>query len=1037
MFNERYLKMELPKAEEMILSMWKDQNIFEKSLERTKDFEKFIFFEGPPTANGEPGIHHILSRSMKDIFCRYKTMQNYFVRRQAGWDTHGLPVEIEIEKELNLKSKKDVEEYGIDKFNKKCKESVMRYEKSWRRLTERIGYWLDLDNPYVTFTREYIESVWWILAEFFKAGLIYKGYKVVPYCPRCGTSLSSHEVALGYEDVTEPSIYVKFKLVDEDAYIAVWTTTPWTLAANVALAVHPELSYCLCEFEGQKYYIAETRILFFKDKARTSKKVKGSELAGKRYIPLLDFKLLPDIDARRGYRVVADDFVTAEDGSGVVHIAPAFGDDDYQVMLKNDLPFINPVDASGRYDKTMPLWASLFVKDADPKIISHLRDEQKLLKIENYTHSYPFCWRCKTPLIYYAKSSWYIKTTAFKDDLIRTNNEINWHPPFMGEGRFGNWLENNVDWALSRERFWGTPLNIWICDGCEHLSSVESIDSLEKLVGKDLTDLDPHKPYIDEITFKCEKCSGTMKRTPEVIDAWFDSGSMPVAQWYYPKKNRDEFLDNFPADYISEAVDQTRGWFYTLHAIATFLFKKPAYKNVLVLGHILDKDGQKMSKSKGNVVNPWEIIEKEGTDCIRWYMFRVNQPWDPTRFDHKEITEIHHGFFNTLKNVLSFFTMYGNIDGIAPSDLHGDFLPKDPSDRWILSKLTALISDVRELLDKYDLNRSTRKIEEFVEDLSNWYVRSNRKRFWKSKKEEDKLDAYRTLHLALLNLSKLIAPFVPFWADIIYKSIEGPYDSVHLEEYPKPITKYLDKELSRNMDFVRDIVYIGHSLRNTSNLKVRQPLSTLYINRNNEPINIKGLERFIKDELNVKAIEFVNSLDGFTKISATLNFKEAKRYGKILNMIKEKIISLEQSKIMAFYQSKKIQLEVDGQNVELTSQDVTFSENAADGFVMATGENVTVILKTELTDELVREGLAREMVNKVQNLRKQRDFNVVDRIKILYSGGNEIESAVSLFRDYIKNETLAVEIKKTDNPGDSFQRINLNGRETLIDLERI
>ncbi len=1037
MFNEHLLKLELPQMEEAILKEWKEKEVFKKSLEKNSNKNCFVFYEGPPTANGLPGIHHVLSRIMKDIMCRYKTMQGFYVPRKAGWDTHGLPVEIEVEKALGLKSKKDIESYGIEKFNQKCRESVFKYEGKWRELTERIGYFLDMDHPYITLHNEYIESVWWVLSEFFKKGFLYKGKRTVPLCTRCGTALSSHEVAQGYREVSDPSVFVRMKLQDENAYFVVWTTTPWTLVANVALAVNPELTYVKLTWNDEIYYLAQSRI----DELEGDKKIisqhSGRELLNKKYEPLLDFNLLKSDERQKAYYVIGADFVSADDGSGIVHIAPAFGEDDARMGNVYNLPFLQPVKPDGTYEDQVPEWKGLFVKDADPKIIRHLKETKKLIKSSRYKHTYPFCWRCDTPLLYYVRDSWYIKTTAFKDDLLKANEKINWHPEYIKKGRFGEWLENNIDWAISRERYWGTPLNIWQCDSCEHIQSIANRNELGKLTQKNLADLDMHRPYVDDITFMCSKCSkGTMRRVPEVIDCWFDSGAMPVAQYFYPE-HKDEFNNNFPAQYISEGIDQTRGWFYSLLAISTFLFKKSPYENCLVLGLVLDKNGQKMSKSKGNAVDPWKLIQTNGADTIRWYMFRVNNPWDNIKFDEASLTEIQWKFFVTLKNSLSFFTLYGNIDGltIEKLELTKEFTPTNVHDRWILSRLHTLIKECVQSLDSYDINKAARSIESFVDALSNWYIRLNRRRFWKAKLPDDKIEAYKTLYVCLDSIAKLIAPFTPFWAEMMYRTLQGKQESVHLESFPVCNEKLINFELEKEMSFIERVVYLGRSIRNTHQLKVRQPLSELLVSveHGDETHYTKLLEKFsfiIFEELNVKKINYSIDTSGLFDVEIKVNFsKLGPRFGKNIQKVKSLVENLPKDVCREFYSKGSVLITLDGKEEILSGDEIMFNRIARVGYATEKAEEITVALNTKLTPDLIDEGFAREMVNKVQFLRKELGFLVMDRIEIYYYSEDEVNRALEKHKDYISKETLAKKIVQTKDL--------LNAKETKLNEKTI
>ncbi|MFH1728123.1 MAG: isoleucine--tRNA ligase [Pseudomonadota bacterium] len=1045
MFNESLLKKELPDMESEVLDFWKKNDIFKKSCEIRKDRKPFVFFEGPPTANGLPGVHHFFTRTIKDIFCRYKTMQGFYVGRKAGWDTHGLPVELEIEKKLNLSSKSDIEEYGVLEFNKQCKDSVMQYESAWRELTDRMGYWLDMDDPYVTFTNDYIESVWWIIKQFYDKKLIYKGRKTVPYCARCGTPLSSHEVAQGYKEVKDPSLFVKFKAINKDFSFLVWTTTPWTLPANVALAVHPEHNYLLLKSGEEKFIIAEAlanKVII--EEFRIEDKFKGSELLDIEYEPLLDFGLLPEDEKKKGYKVVGADFVTLDDGTGIVHIAPAFGEDDCKIGMEKDLPFLQPVDLEGKFVEGVGDWAGLFVKVADPKIIKHLKETEKLYKSEMYEHTYPFCWRCNTPLLYYVKASWYIKTTAFKEDLLKANNEINWSPDHIKAGRFGNWLENNIDWAISRERYWGTPLAIWQCI-CGEEICVGSRKDLQAFTEENIAELDLHKPYIDEITVNCPKCKEAMTRTEEVLDAWFDSGSMPLAQWGYPHKNRELFESNFPADFISEGIDQTRGWFYSLLAISTFLFKQSPFKNCLVLGIIQDKKGQKMSKSKGNAVDAWETIKTHGADSLRWYLSKTNNPWDNIRFNEADVKDIHWRFFVTIKNILSFFTLYANIDDLK-KEMLGDlskFEPKEVADVWIISKYNSLVKETIMQMEKYDITRTARAIDTFIDILSNWYIRTNRRRYWVSEMPENKLDAYKTLFICLDGLSKILAPFTPFWAEMVYKTLHGADETVHLQEYPKFDENLVNPKIEKEMDFIKDVVYLGRSIRNKTALKVRQPLSELYVIRaKEETFNpeqvLKEYKSILVDELNIKKVCHGQEKEGFVTYKHKLDFKQAgPKFGasvKKLSPLVEKLTDEESSKLFTM---GTLNIEFEGTTFELEQNQVMRNVEGLSDYAAAEEGGLTVLLQTKLNKELISEGLAREVVNKVQFLRKESGFDVMDRIKIFYASDDEVAASIKKHLEHISKETLALEITREVEANEEMKEIKLNKLKAMIRLEKV
>ena len=1046
MFREVSNKLNLSEREEEILDFWKKENIFRKSLELRKGAKEFVFYEGPPTANGQPGIHHVMSRTVKDVVCRFKSMKGFLVRRKAGWDTHGLPVEIEVEKDLNLNGKDDIEKFGIDKFNKQCKESVFHYKKEWDTLTERIGYWLDLENPYITFTNEYIESVWWILKEIWKKDLIYQGFKILPYCPRCETPISSHEVSQGYKDVKDPSIYVKLKRRGKDnAYFLVWTTTPWTLISNVALAVGPEIDYVEVEENGSTYIMAEERMfdLFKPDTINIRNRFKGKSLKGEEYERLFDF--VP-VD-KKAFYVIEGDFVTTKDGTGIVHIAPAFGEDDYLAGLKYDLPLVRPVNKSGKFEDVVTDYKDRFVKEADEQIIRDLKEKGSLVKKITIEHSYPHCWRCHTPLLYFARESWYIKTSAQKKALLINNDEINWSPPEVGSGRFGEWLKNNIDWSLSRDRYWGTPLNIWICEKCLSMISIGSISELREK-GKDVPeDLDLHKPHVDEILLDCDKCGGIMRRTPEVIDAWFDSGSMPYAQYHYPFENEDKFWENFPADFICEGIDQTRGWFYSLLAISTLLYNKPASKNIVVNELILDKDGQKMSKSKGNTVVPEDVINKYGADTLRWYLMTVSPPWTPKRFDEEGIKEVLRKFMNTLINTYSFFVLYANIDKYQPGEEKIPYNEKPEIDRWIISKLYAIIGQVNELIESYELTRAARLISDYlVDDVSNWYVRRNRRRFWKSEDWNDKISAYETLYEVLITITKLIAPYTPFIAEDIYRNLkhdEDP-DSVHFCSYPTVSEKQSilrDKKLEDRMSLIQNVVSITHSLRNESNIRVRQPLSRMIIHVDNEleKNNLREMSAIICDEVNVKKIELIDSPDTLITKEAKANFKIlGPKVGKLMSKLAPVIQLFSREQIDNFEKTGSERIVLDGQEIKLISEDLEIHTSSKEGFATFTDTDLTVALDLNVTDELKEEGLARELVNRIQNLRKESDYAVTDRIEIYIEGMSEkLSKMVNNKDEYIKNETLAVNVLNSPVENLNIKEITIEEESLLLGIKRI
>lgn len=1021
MFNPVSNKLNIAEKEKKVLEFWEKNAIFEKSLELRKESPLFAFYEGPPTANGKPGIHHVMSRTVKDVVCRYKTMKGYLVDRKAGWDTHGLPVEIEVEKSLNLNGKDDIEKLGVAEFNKQCKNSVFHYKKEWDDLTKRIGYWLDLTNPYITFTNDYIESVWWILKELWKKDLLYQGFKILPYCPRCETPLSSHEVSQGYKDVKDPSIYVKMKLQGtKNTYFLVWTTTPWTLISNVALAVHPEIDYVKIDTDGNSYIMAKERIndLFEEGSYKVLESFKGSSLEGQEYERLFDFVPVE----KKAFYVILGDFVTTSDGTGIVHIAPAFGEDDYQAGRKYDLPVLRPVDKSGNFEEIVDAYKGKFVKTADEQIIIDLKTQKKLIKKLKIEHSYPHCWRCDTPLLYYARESWYIKTTAFKDQLLANNEKINWYPPEVGNGRFHEWLKNNIDWSLSRDRYWGTPLNIWKCIECEETQSIGSIEELYK-VGKNVPEnIDLHKPFVDEIILECNKCKGEMHRVPEVIDCWFDSGSMPYAQFHYPFKNKELFEKNYPADFICEGIDQTRGWFYSLLAISTLLFDKPPFKNIIVNELILDKSGQKMSKTKGNAVIPEEVINKYGADTIRWYLMTISPPWTPKRFDEEGIKEILRKYINTLLNTYSFFVMYANIDGYKGDEQDIPIKKRPEIDRWILSKLYTLISKVSDRMENYDLTRSARMISDYVvDDVSNWYVRRNRRRFWKSGEWEDKLAAYQTLHEILLSIAKLVAPFTPFLAEDIFKNIKKSNDaeSIHFCEYPqvsKEMVSNRDEHLESKMEIAQKVVSATHSLRNDNKIRVRQPLSKIvvYLTDQNKNSSLKEMESIVCDELNIKSIEYVNSANDLVIKKARPNFRVlGPKVGKLMSKISPIITSFSDEQVLRIESNGYERIVVGGDELKITHEDVEILNESREGFAVTGDGEITIALDLVITDDLYNEGLARELVNRIQNFRKEIELDITDRIDVVVkTDSSSIRNAIFDKIEYIKSETLANRISE-------------------------
>lgn len=1013
---------------------WEKEDLLGKCVTTRKGMPSFVFYEGPPTANGRPGIHHVIARTLKDSVCRYKTMQGFEVKRKAGWDTHGLPVEIEVEKQLNMSGKQDIEKYGIKEFNQKCKESVFTYEKQWREMTKKMGYLIDLDHPYITLNNDYIESGWWILKEFFKAGLIYEGHKILPYCPRCGTGLASHEVALGYKEVKTNTITAKFKRKDTDnEYFLAWTTTPWTLAANVALTVGGDIVYVKAEQGGTIYYAAKALV----DKVLGSDYKVLAEMKGKDLEYIEYEQLMPFVQVdKKAFYVTCNDYVTIEDGTGIVHTAPAFGEDDYNTGKKYGLPVPNPVDEQGNYTETP--WAGRFVLDPelDVEIIKWLAVEDKIYAKEKMEHNYPHCWRCGTPLIYYAKPSWYIEMTKLKDQLVANNNTVNWFPDFVGEKRFGNWLENVNDWAISRNRYWGTPINIWRCE-CGHLESIGSRKELaEKAIEKIDENIELHRPYVDEVHIKCEKCGKTMSRIPEVMDCWFDSGAMPFAQHHYPFENKERFDDElFPADFICEGIDQTRGWFYSLIAISTFIKGQSPYRNVLVNDLILDKEGKKMSKTKGNTVDPFQLFDKYGADATRWYLLYTSPAWSPTRFDEEGLIEIMSKFFGTLRNVYNFFVLYSNQDGIDPKDFHIDYSRRPELDRWIISKYNRLVKEVTEEMNRYDHMKSVRKIQDFVtEDLSNWYIRRARRRFWEEDLTEDKMSVYATTYEVLVGVAQLAAPFAPFITDEMYTKLTGE-ESVHLSFYPIAREDLIDETVEARMDLVRDLVGLGRGAREKERIKVRQPLQKILVDGKYETL-IGDMTELITEELNVKEVVFEKQLDQYMNFGLKPNFKVAgpalgakiKAFGTTLANT-DPILIVDQLETVG-----EACLVIDGEKMTITRDFVDISISAKEGFTVSMENNVFTILDTTITPELISEGLAREMISKIQQMRKQRDFEMMDQIKIFYNADDDVKAAVDKHRDYIMSETLAVEMKAIES---ELVEYDLNGHKTGIDVERI
>lgn len=1017
---------------------WEKEDLLGKCISTREGMPSFIFYEGPPTANGRPGIHHVIARTLKDSVCRYKTMRGYAVKRKAGWDTHGLPVEIEVEKQLNMSGKQDIEKYGIKEFNEKCRESVFTYESMWREMTKRMGYLIDLDHPYITLDNDYVESLWWIIKEFFKAGLVYEGHKILPYCPRCGTGLASHEVAQGYKEVKVNTITAKFKRKDADEYFLAWTTTPWTLASNVSLTVGPDIDYVKVKMtagdeEGSVFYVAKV----LADKVlgagnyRVLEEMKGKDLEYIRYEQLMPF-IRPDKDA---FFVTCADYVTIEDGTGIVHTAPAFGEDDYNTGRRYDLPVVNPVDEQGKYTETP--WAGRFVMEdgLDVDIIKWLAGENKIFAKEKMVHNYPHCWRCGTPLIYYAKPSWYIEMTKLKDQLVANNNTVNWFPDFVGEKRFGNWLENVNDWAISRNRYWGTPIPVWRCE-CGHLECIGSRAELSEKAIEDIDDnIELHRPYVDDVHIKCPVCGKTMSRIPEVMDCWFDSGAMPFAQQHYPFENSENFDEElFPADFICEGIDQTRGWFYSLMAISTFIKGRAPYKNVLVNDLILDKNGKKMSKSKGNTVDPFELFDKYGADATRWYLLHVSPAWSPTKFDEEGLIEIVSKFFGTLKNVYNFFALYSNQDKLEPQSLNVPYEARPELDRWIISKYNRLIREVTEDMDRYDHMKSVRKIQEFVtEDLSNWYIRRARRRFWGEEMNDDKKSVYATTYEVLVGVSQLAAPFAPFISDEMYQNLTGE-ESVHLSFFPEADETLIDEKTEERMDLVRDLVGLGRGEREKERIKVRQPLSSMLVDGKYESV-IGDLAPLMMEELNIKKVIFENNLDEYMNYTLKPNFKVAGPVlGKNIKAFGQALAAAEPAETVSRLESEgKITMDIGGEPVEISKDMVDVKITAKEGFAVAMENNVFTILDTVITPELAREGLARELISKIQQMRKQKDYEMMDNIRIMIDADEDVKAAVEEYRDYIMKETLAVSIQEAGGLGSA----DINGHATGLDVERV
>lgn len=1027
--------MNFVEREKETLKFWKNNRVFEKTNEKTEGKPVFSFYDGPPTANGKPHIGHILTRVMKDIIPRYKIMKGYSVLRKAGWDTHGLPVELEVEKSLGIDGKQEIEAYGIEPFIKKCKESVWKYKGEWERMSDRVGYWVDMDHPYITYDNNYIESVWWSLKEIDKKGLLYRGFKIVPYCPRCGTALSSHEVAQGYKDVKEKSAYVKFALKSQqNTYFLAWTTTPWTLPSNVALCMNADENYARIK-SGEEYYILADALISAVFEEGTYEKIdvkKGKEYEFVSYEPLFDFYTGKD----KAFYITCDGYVTLTDGTGIVHIAPAFGEDDAKVGRKYSLPLLQMVDEHGRFPQDTGYLSGLFCKDADKFILKDLKERNLLFKEQLYEHSYPFCWRCDTPLLYYARKSWFIKTTAFKDLIIRSNDSVNWMPETIKKGRMGNFLENLIDWGISRERYWGTPLPVWVCEKCGKKHVIGSRKELHELSGCD-EDIELHRPYIDKVTFPCE-CGSVMRRVPEVIDCWYDSGSMPFAQFHYPFENQDLFEKNFPADFISEAIDQTRGWFYVLLAISSVLFEKAPFKSCIVLGHVNDKDGIKMSKHKGNVVDPWSVLDKQGADAVRWYFYTSSAPWLPSRFAPEIVSEVQRKFLGTLWNTYAFFVLYAEIDKYDPSLYDIANVKLSVMDRWILSELNTLIDFVDKGLDKYNITDTSRAIEKFTDNLSNWYVRRCRERFWGSDMSEDKIAAYTTLYTALTTLAKLAAPFVPFITEQIYGNLVLPFYknvpvSVHLTSFPVCDKAFIDTQLGETMDRVINIVSLGRTARNACAIKNRQPLSELFIRADKFDSLPEEYLDILKEELNVKKIAFISDSSGFASYEIKPQLRTlGPKYGPLIGKIREHLAQCDSSALVnAVRKGETVTVSIDNTLVAFKEEDLLISDKNKEGYQTVSEKGITVILNTELSQELIQEGLMRELVSKIQTMRKESGFNVTDHIAVTYSCGEKLAEVIEKYKSEIMQDTLADSI--TAGSGSSLK--DINGEEISLSLE--
>ncbi|WP_061310489.1 isoleucine--tRNA ligase [Clostridium botulinum] len=1035
MYNKIDSNKSFVQREKGIANLWKNKGVIEKSFNLNEEGEHFTFYDGPPTANGKPHVGHILTRVMKDLIPRYKVMKGYKVLRKAGWDTHGLPVELEIEKKLGISGKPQIEEYGIEKFVTECKDSVFKYTSLWKQMSEQLGFWVDMDDPYITYDNNYIESVWWALKQMWKKELLYKGHRVTPYCPRCGTALSSHEVAQGYKDVKESTAFVKFKIKgEENKYFLAWTTTPWTLPSNVTLAINKSYDYVEI-LNNDEHYILAKELLgkVIEGEYEVVKEFKGEEIVGVEYEQLFKF----EVPEKKAFYVVHADYVTLTDGTGIVHTAPAYGDDDSKTGKKYDLPLINLVDSEGKFVDSVEPWKGMFVKKADPKILEYLKENGMLYKSEKFTHSYPHCWRCNTPLLYYPKDSWFVRMTSLRDDLVKNNNTINWYPDNIRTGRFGKFVENVIDWGISRDRYWGTPLPIWECD-CGHRECIGSVEELKEKGINVPENIELHKPYIDAVKLNCPHCGKEMTRTNEVIDCWFDSGSMPFAQHHYPFENKEVFENTFPAQFISEAVDQTRGWFYTLLAISTALFGKSSYENCIVLGHVLDKHGLKMSKSKGNVVDPFDVLENEGADATRWHFYTASAPWLPTRFSEEDVKETQRKFLSTLWNVYSFYVLYADLDNFNPLE-YKEFKSEHVMDKWILSKLNSLIKNVEEHLDNYRITQAALELEEFVDELSNWYVRRNRSRFWSTELTDDKIGAYTTLYTVLTTVIKVAAPFVPFVTEEMYQNLvvnldKDAEESIHLCKWPSYNESTMDKDLEEKMGLAYKIVKLGRSARNSVNIKNRQPLKKMLVSTKELP---EYYEDIIREELNIKEILSGADLSDYVNFEIKPNLPIlGKKYGKFIPAIRKEISSMNQMELaQSINNSRSVFINVEGceDQIELTAENLLVTMQGLEGFAFAGEGEIGVVLDTHITEELKEEGFLREILSKVQNMRKESGFEVADKINLYVSGNNTLNAIVKKYEDEIKVETLSVKVMYDENK--DYIECKINGENYNIAME--